>query len=109
MAVFKPGDYVRCTHTGAEGFLEKNDNSSTYTLCLPVVGHEESYNSYTTSGKYSTQDSHPCLEHISPPPSEVFEITKLTPDKQLIHFKELGIYVYDSPNGVIQLTKEQTL
>lgn len=49
------------------------------------------------------------LEHTCNPQSSIFEITKITSDKQLIYFKELGIYVYDSPNGVIQLTKEQTL
>lgn len=48
------------------------------------------------------------LEHTASQPS-ICEITKLTPNKHLIYFKELNVYVYDSPNGVIQLTKEQTL
>lgn len=101
MAIFKPGDYVKCNRTGVEGFLEVNTESPTYTLSL-------ANNTYTTSGKYSTRDMSPCLEHSIPQPALV-EITKLTTDKHLIYFKELNIYVYDSPNGVIQLAKEQIL
>lgn len=102
MAIFKPGDYVKCNRTGVEGFLEVNTKSPTYTLSL-------ANNTYTTSGKYSEFNTHPCLKHTSPPQSSIVEITKLTTDKHLIYFKELNIYVYDSPNGVLQLTKEQTL